>query len=128
MNKKLGLILMITAFPAIFMIACSKSSNSPTTTPPPSSCDTVNMKYATDVVPILQNNCYSCHGTGNTIGSGGILLEGYSNLKPHAGDGSLSGDITHSPGHTAMPYQKPKLDDCTINKILDWINQGAPNN
>jgi hypothetical protein len=28
----------------------------------------------------------------------------------------------------AMPYGLPKMDDCSINKILDWINRGALNN
>ncbi len=127
MKKRFHLILTWLVFPAIYIISCSKSTTSQTT-PPPGTCDTANMKYTTDVVPILQSNCYSCHGNGSTSGSGGILLDGYSNLKSHAGDGSLTGDITHSPGHVAMPYQKPKLDDCTINKILDWVDQGAPDN
>jgi hypothetical protein len=86
------------------------------------------MKYATDIVPIFIGNCYSCHGTDSTTGSAGILLEGYNNLKPHADDGTLKGTITHTSGYVGMPYLKTKLDSCTINKILDWISEGAPNN
>ena len=127
MRKQITLILIILSFPAICIISCSKSSQNQTPPPPPT-CDSINMKYSADVVPILQSNCYACHGNGNTGGSGGILLEGYSNLQPHAHDGSLKGDITHAPGFVGMPYQRPKLDSCTINKILDWINQSAPNN
>lgn len=86
------------------------------------------MKYAADVVPILQSYCYGCHGTGNTGGSGGILLEGYSNLSVYAANGKLQGDITHATGFKGMPYNLPKLDDCTINKIVDWIDRGYLDN
>ena len=54
-----------------------------------SPCDTVGMQYNRDIVPILEGNCYRCHGTGNTAGSGGILLEGYDNIKLYAQDGRL---------------------------------------
>jgi mono/diheme cytochrome c family protein len=91
-------------------------------------CDTVGMTYTADVVPILQNNCYSCHGTGNTAGSGGVLLEGYANLKPYAVNGQLVGNISHAAGYNAMPYGLPKLPDCEINTIVDWVNNGYLNN
>jgi hypothetical protein len=91
-------------------------------------CDTTSVKYATDIVPILQSNCYECHGNGSSTGSGGILLEGYSNLAPWAADGYLAGCITHAPGYIGMPYQEPELPDCELNTIVAWIHQGALNN
>jgi hypothetical protein len=27
-----------------------------------------------------------------------------------------------------MPYGSPKLDDCDINKIISWVNNGAQDN
>jgi hypothetical protein len=121
MRKQLTLLLLII----VSFSACNKGS---TYQPPPVNCDSANMKYATDIVPIFIGNCYSCHGTDSTTGSAGILLEGYNNLKPHADDGTLKGTITHTSGYVGMPYLKTKLDSCTINKILDWISEGAPNN
>ena len=91
-------------------------------------CDTTAMTYATDVVPILQANCYTCHGNGNTAGSGGILLEGYANLKPYATNGQLVGNISWAPGYVDMPYGGSKLPSCEINTIIDWVNRGALNN
>lgn len=91
-------------------------------------CDTVGMQYTANVVPILQENCYSCHGTGNTAGSGGILLEGFANIKPYATNGQLVGNVTHAPGYVPMPYGLPKLPDCEVNTIVDWVNNGAQNN
>ena len=112
----------------MFIVACSKENKQDLLPVVPIPCDTVGMQYARDIVPILEINCYRCHGIGNTAGSSGILLEGYDNIKPYAQDGTLYGNVTHSPGYDPMPYELPKLDECTINKILDWILQGSPNN
>lgn len=89
-------------------------------------CDTVNMKYATNVQPILQNNCYSCHGNGQV--SGGVSLDNYTKVKAQVDNGKLLAVITHASGYPAMPKGLPKLPDCDINKIRDWINRGAANN
>jgi len=91
-------------------------------------CDTTNVKYAADIVPILQNNCYECHGKSSSSGSGGILLEGYSNLAGWANNGYLAGCVSHAPGFVAMPYLRPKLSDCEVNRILAWVHQGSLNN
>jgi hypothetical protein len=125
MKKRLFVVLMILTFTANCIISCTNANKEQLT---PTTCDTANMKYSTDVVRILQDNCYSCHGNGNTAGSGGILLEGYGNINHYVVAGTVRGVITHAPGYIGMPYERQKLDDCTINKILDWINQGAPNN
>jgi hypothetical protein len=136
MQKKFILALLIILMPALLLISCSKSSadQQTVTNPPPggggtttTSCDTAGMKYTTDVLPILQSHCYSCHGT-NTAGSGGISLDSYNNLKTYADNGFLKGNITHAPGFIGMPYGQPQMDACSINKIVDWINRGALNN
>lgn len=31
-------------------------------------------------------------------------------------------------GYVGMPYLRAQPDTCTMNKIPDWIAQGAPNN
>ena len=125
--KKKYLRLLVFAMAAwLLVVSCSKSSEDQLA--PKSTCDTVGVKYNTIIISILQTNCYSCHGVGNTGGSGGILLEGYTNLKKWADNGYLQGNITHAPGFVAMPYGKPKMSDCEINKIIAWIHQGSLNN
>ncbi|MEO6329452.1 MAG: hypothetical protein ABIO55_10980 [Ginsengibacter sp.] len=89
-------------------------------------CDTTNMKYSLNVLPILQNNCYSCHGNGQL--EGGINLDGYNNLKIQVTNNNLINAITHAPGYTPMPNGLPKLPSCDISKIDAWIKSGAPNN
>ena len=113
-------------------ISCSKQ-NEQNLSPvlpadPPISCDTVNMKYASNVLSIVQANCYSCHGNGSTGGSEGINLDGYAALKPWADKGYLVGTITHAAGYVPMPFGRPALDSCSINKIISWVKNGAQNN
>lgn len=89
-------------------------------------CDTAGMKYSTDVLPILQANCYRCHGNGNV--TGGITLDGYAAVVTQVNSGNLIGAITHAAGYTPMPFDGGKLSDCDIAKIKAWINEGTPNN
>jgi cytochrome c5 len=90
-------------------------------------CDTVNMKFAANIKPILQNNCYACHSNAN-FSMSGVKLEDYADVKEHADDGELMGTITHAAGFPAMPQGGSKLSDCNINKIRAWINRGAEDN
>jgi cytochrome c553 len=89
-------------------------------------CDTINMKYSTNILPVIQANCYSCHGNGQT--EGGINLEGYNNLKIQVNNNHLLNVIKHAPGFTPMPQGLPKLSACDISKIEAWINSGANDN
>lgn len=110
----------------IFSMGCSKQSEDKLAAS--QTCDTANVSYANGVVPILQANCYSCHGASNNAGSGGIVLEGYSRLKVYADNGYLAGNISHAPGYIGMPYGKPKLPDCEVNTVVAWVHQGAKDN
>ena len=88
-------------------------------------CDTTNVSYSETVLPILNNQCISCHQSSN---SNGVSLATYDDVKAAAEDGSLSGSINHRPGYSPMPQNQPKLSDCSIKKIDKWINEGSPNN
>lgn len=136
MKKYISTLLIICGSVTLLVVACSKSNessygggnNGGNNGGGGSTCDTSAVKYATDVVSILQGNCYSCHGTGNTAGSGGIDLSTYSKLKVYADNGQLVGVVNHLPGYIGMPYNLPKMGDCNVNKITAWVHQGAQNN
>lgn len=120
---------------SVLAYACTKGGDSPAGPPDPppgdggnNTCDTVKQQYMADVVPILNANCYRCHGATTNSGSFGIVLEGYANLKPYAESGTLIGVITHANGFTPMPEDGGKLSDCNINKIRSWIANGMQNN
>ena len=127
MRRILPLIMILSAGALMAsFIGCSKKSEDKLAPPVP--CDTLNVSYQNQIVPILQENCYPCHGNGSTAGSGGINLASYVNLKVYADNGFLVGNVTHAPGFVGMPYGKPPLPACEMNTIVAWVNQGAINN
>jgi mono/diheme cytochrome c family protein len=90
-------------------------------------CDTAStVSYSQKVLPIFQNNCYSCHTSIST--GGGWLMGNYNNDKMVAQSGRLVGAIMHQSGFSAMPKSAPKLTDCQIGTIKKWINEGCLNN
>ena len=93
---------------------------------PATDCNTANMSYQTDIAPILERNCYSCHSAAANTAN--ITLEGHSNLVNHVNSGRLLGAIKHQSGFTPMPQGAPQLIDCDIAKIEQWVATGAQNN
>lgn len=87
-------------------------------------CDTSQIGYAEDVLPIFHANCIPCHSEANAFG--GIVLATYEGAKIPALNGLLYKAITHDPTVVPMPKGGGKLDDCSINKISRWINLGVP--
>lgn len=92
-------------------------------------CDTLNVTFSGSIVPLLENNCLSCHSNSTAAGLGGnIRLEDYADVKARADDGKLLGTISHAGGFIPMPQGAPKLDECPINLVRIWITHGAANN
>jgi hypothetical protein len=127
MRSKILSIVSCTTI-IFFLQACSKDNEQNILVQQPSTCDTINMQYTKNILPILQANCYSCHGNGSTGGSGGISLDGYINLQKWVANGYLLGNISYAPGFVGMPVGQPKLSSCDINKVVSWINHGYQNN
>jgi len=90
-------------------------------------CDTTNVSYSKQILPIVQQNCYVCHqGPG---ASSGIDFSNYSALHGWAQSGYLVGDVTNAGDpYTPMPYGLPMLPECEVNTIVAWVHQGYPNN
>lgn len=89
-------------------------------------CDTTDVSYNQDILPILVNNCLVCHDNINR--QGGIILEGYDQLKTHVNSGRLIGAIKREAGFSPMPQGSPALPDCQVEKIAQWIADGALDN
>ena len=122
-----GKLLAVVFFSAIIFISCTKENEEdlqPKINQPV--CDTVNMMFTKDVLPIITLNCYSCHGNGQVMG--GINLDGYVRIKRQVDNTQLINVIRHSPGYAQMPQGQPKLAQCDIDKIEGWIKRGALNN
>lgn len=93
--------------------------------------------FAAEVRPILQKNCYSCHGPKKA--SSGLRLDVRDNVlrggdsgepvvMPFEPDVSQLVLLTADPdAERAMPPDdRPRLDPNEIKTLSDWIAQGAP--
>ena len=91
-------------------------------------CDTLSVSYSKTIVPILRDNCYSCHGGSQP--SSNIHLDTYADIKNYAQmPGQLLMRMIRQKGASPMPLPPAKkLDDCQLNQIGAWINTGCPEN
>jgi hypothetical protein len=123
---KLKILLVAIGVPVFLLYLSGCSKNNAVQLSGGATCDTTNVKYSTQVLPILQNNCYRCHqGPG---ASSGIDFSNYADFKGWSESGYVVGDITSAPDFTPMPYGGPPLSTCEINTIVAWIHQGMQNN
>ncbi|MBT8194845.1 MAG: hypothetical protein KJO64_00330 [Bacteroidia bacterium] len=89
-------------------------------------CDTTAFTFAAVIEPIINSSCTGCH-SGATP-SGYLTLVDYNDVQAIALNGSLEGVITGATGFEPMPFNANPLPDCKITQIINWINDGAPNN
>jgi len=92
--------------------------------PPP--CDTSNITFSNEILPMINSRCTGCHS--GSAPSGNVYLESYDDIVTAATNGSLLGTIRHEAGWSPMPKNGAKLDNCTISKLEIWIADGTPNN
>lgn len=88
-------------------------------------CNTTDVTYAETVSPIFQNFCLGCHDEGTA--NGGVVLETYDQRSMLANSGALEGVITGSDGYPQMPPDNP-LPDCEKTQLIQWVEDGAPQN
>ncbi len=89
-------------------------------------CDLTEVGYDVDVEPLLRLFCYECHDNASRLG--GITLEGYNNVLPYVNNASLLGSVKHQSGYSPMPQDQPKIPECDIVIIEQWIEEGAQDN
>jgi hypothetical protein len=91
--------------------------------------------YSTQIKPILNTHCISCHGGVKKNGGFSVLFEeealgitesGHPAIIPGNPNGSeLIRRLTSHDPEVRMPYEKPPLSEEEIDLIKNWINQGA---
>jgi mono/diheme cytochrome c family protein len=91
-----------------------------------SACDTSSVSYAAVISPLMETHCKGCH-SGNSPG-GGVLLDNHTNVAAAGNNGRLYGSIAHLNGFSPMPKNEAKLDQCAIDQVQAWINQGTLDN
>lgn len=112
----------------IFYACTNKKADQIAPVTPGVNCDTINLSFAGDIMPILQQNCAlsGCHDAATN--SGGYTYESYAGFMEPINNGRLLGAINRQQGFVPMPKNAPKLSDCDIARITHWIEIGAPDN
>lgn len=105
------------------LYACKKD-NGETMYPPAGACDTRNVSYANNIRPVINAQCLDCHSRGLTR----YTFATHADVQTAALSGRLVASVSHQPGASPMPKDGPKLDSCTIEKIIKWVDAGAPDN
>jgi len=115
---ELNFLLFFIVASIISLFSCTKDK-----TPylaDPNCVDTVS--FSASVLPILQQNCFSCHGAGNTTG---FIFSNHANISSQSN--AIIGAMQNQ-GFQLMPKGGPQLPDSTIQTIKCWIAQGKLNN
>ena len=91
--------------------------------------------YNTDVKPILNKNCITCHGGVKRQSGFSLLFRSEALAINKSGKPAIiPGDAAHSEmirrlslndPEERMPYKHPPLSDKEIKTLKTWINQGA---
>ena len=89
-------------------------------------CNIESISFSNDINPIIETFCKGCHS--GSFPSGGISLENYNTIIEVVNSGQLIGAVTWSDGFSRMPQNQDQLDNCNIDKIKAWINDGAKDN
>jgi len=98
---------------------------------PDAMCDTTRtISYAADITPIMNTSCGAMDNNCHTslTASGYTALDVYAGVNYVALNGAMTNCITWNGKGDNMPLNGKKLSACEINKILKWINEGAPDN
>ncbi len=90
------------------------------------SCDTLDVRYSTTILPILNLYCNGCHAGSRP--QGGVDYNSYTGVKATVDARNLIGSIKHLRGFVAMPKNGSSIPDCKIRQIEKWISEGAKNN
>ncbi|HLP72289.1 MAG TPA: hypothetical protein VK155_05245 [Bacteroidales bacterium] len=88
------------------------------------SCDTSNVTFSGTVVPVLSNNCWSCHSDASAAFGGGVHLQKYADVKSNAGRIIPAIDGT---GSKPMP-PNGKMSSCGVAQLKIWVAKGMPEN
>ena len=109
----------------IFMMACSDDEADDA--PIADTCDTSGLSYTNGISAIINSSCATpgCH---NSATASTFPMGNYDETFAAVGVGRIIGSINHQSGFLPMPYPlgSAKMDDCNIDKLTQWINDGAP--
>lgn len=91
-----------------------------------SSCDTNEVTFSNTIFPLVELKCQGCHSGGEPEAN--LSLENYIDINSIALNGDLLNSVNGTNGFVVMPFGGNPLSQCEIDQIINWINDGAPEN
>lgn len=112
--------VLITSLACLAVFIGCTSNKEELLNPSGNDCASINARFATDVLPIIQANCQGCHGPGSVNGPG--ALTNYAQIS-NAADRIKAAVVS---GY--MPKDAGPLPAAQIKVIRCWVDSGTPNN
>ena len=120
-------LLFLVSIITVVIVSCYYDSEEALYPSLSSSCDTANVTFSGTVVPIIANNCLTCHSNSTAASFGNnIRLENYADLKANAV--AVQGSINYTGTFSHMPKNGGKLKECSLRQFDIWVSQGMLNN
>lgn len=128
----LGSLFLSFALTLFLATSCS-FNNVEDLKPPVGPCDTVQVSFATDIIPIMERNCSNksfnnfngdCHQAGSPIADYTI----FAGVKAKVDEGKLEQRALIEKSMPPSFSNGPRPDDAELKMITCWIAAGAPDN
>ena len=114
---KYYLLFLVLGASSLLFVNCSKDK-APTGFTTADCPDTI--KFSTQILPMMTDNCFSCHNTGQSP-----ALSDHASI---AGNADKILKTLKAEGAPLMPDGGPALPDSLIQQFQCWLNQGKLNN
>lgn len=113
-----NLFLLLSLSLIVVLPACQKESDDV----PIEDCENVDVTYNAVIVDIF-SGCQgsNCHGAGT-----GREMIDYETSVAFAMQGRIIGALNRDAGFSAMPRNGAMLEQCEIDQVQTWINEGFP--
>lgn len=105
----------------LFGLSSCKKDKVPTIEIDPNCIDTVS--FQSSILPMIENNCLSCHFSGNSTG---YTFTNHTNISTNAN--AMLNSMRGEAGYAQMPDGLPPLSDSLVQLFKCWVNQGKLNN
>ncbi len=129
--KKYKIFIIVVAI-SFFTSACEYAFLAPEELPPidGGNGNGVEVSFATDVLPIFENRCASCHKSGgpDPILTGSAAYQSINNSKYINLDSPESSLIYSYVAPGASTHTHRQYSAAQAQYVLVWIQQGAENN
>ena len=88
-------------------------------------CSTLTPSFSECVKPIIEENCVQCHRNNSSNG----LLQTYDQIKFYMDNGELLNRVQRDVDQQGiMPPSGQKLSNNEIQILINWSENGTPNN